>query len=165
VGPMDYRGYRAGGKEIQQYWFHRPDNGLIVMAGLWHWQQMPDGHRQTFAIITTRANAAMALIHDRMPVVLDPARLVIWIAAPSADLAHAKSMLVPAPDDWLNRSSTLVARTRLTAVARTLQRISSPSGFRALGHTGVALGIISSAKTARHARKFARQRCAANLRR
>jgi putative SOS response-associated peptidase YedK len=86
-------------KERQPYWFHRPDNALIVMAGLWRWQESPDGFQQTFAIITTQANSVMAPIHDRMPVLIDPARLDTWMDLSSGDLAPAKSMLEPAPDD------------------------------------------------------------------
>ena len=67
----------------QPYWFHRPDNALIVLAGLWQWQQMPDGFQHTFAIITTRANSVMAPI---------------------------RSMLAPAREHWLvaDQASTLV---------------------------------------------------------
>jgi putative SOS response-associated peptidase YedK len=62
---------------------------------------MPDGYQQVFAIITTEANGVMAPIHDRMPVVLDPAHLDTWMDTNSADLAPAKSLLAPVPDDWL----------------------------------------------------------------
>jgi putative SOS response-associated peptidase YedK len=97
-------------KERQPYWFHRSDNALIVLAGLWHWQQVPGGLQQVFAIITTQANGVMAPIHDRMPVVIDTARLDTWMDVSLADLAPAKSILAPAPDDWLvaDRASPLV---------------------------------------------------------
>jgi putative SOS response-associated peptidase YedK len=98
----------------QPYWFHRPDNALIVMAGLWRWQESPDGFQQTFAIITTRANGLMAPIHDRMPVVIDPARLDTWMDVSAGDLASTKSLLAPAPEDWLvaGRVSQLVNNVR-----------------------------------------------------
>jgi hypothetical protein len=104
---------RAGAgkaKDRQPYWFHRPDNALIVMAGLWRWQESPDGFQKTFAIITTRANAVMAPIHDRMPVIIDPARLDTWMDVSTTDLAPAKSMLASAPEDWLmaERASPLL---------------------------------------------------------
>ena len=34
---------------------------------------------RTFAIITTAANEAVADIHDRMPVILEPANYVRWL--------------------------------------------------------------------------------------
>ena len=67
-----------------------------------------------FAIITTRANGVMAPIHDRMPVVLDTACLDTWMNVASTDLAPARSMLAPAPDNWLvaERVSLLVNNVR-----------------------------------------------------
>jgi putative SOS response-associated peptidase YedK len=105
------------GQGRQPYWFHRPDNALIVLAGLWQWQEVkeePAGFFQVFAIITTRANDVMAPIHDRMPVVIDKARLDIWMNVASTDLAPIRSMLAPAADDWLvaDRASPLVNNVR-----------------------------------------------------
>jgi hypothetical protein len=73
------------------YWFHRPDNALIVLAGLWQWQEVeePAGFFQVFAIITTRANGVMASIHDRMPVVIDPGQLDTRMNVAATDLVLA----------------------------------------------------------------------------
>src|SRR6266436_5756899 len=79
----------------QPYWFHRPDNALIVLAGLWQWQQDPEGFQLTFAIITTQANSVMAPIHDRMPVVIDTANLDPWMNLAATDLVPIRSMLAP----------------------------------------------------------------------
>ena len=77
-------------------------------------KEEPAGFFQVFAIITTRANGLMAPTHDRMPVVLDTARLDAWMNAASTDLAPARSMLAPAPDHWLvaERVSPLVNNVR-----------------------------------------------------
>src|SRR5258708_1987827 len=97
------------GQNRQPYWFHRPDNGLMVLAGLWHWQQVPDGFQLAFAIITTRANSVMAPIHDRMPVVIDTVNLDAWMDV-AWELAPIRSMLAPAREHWLvaDQASTLV---------------------------------------------------------
>jgi len=94
----------------QPYWFHRPDHALIVLAGLYQWQKLPDGFQQRFAIITAPANRLMAPIHDRMPVVIDPAHLQTWIDVGANDMASVRSILAPAPEDWLvaDRVSPLV---------------------------------------------------------
>ena len=65
------------------------------------------------AVITTKANGPMMSIHDRTPVVIDPARLDTWIDS-FADLSAAKLMLAPAPDGWLiaERASMLVNDVR-----------------------------------------------------
>ena len=53
------------------------------MAGLY---QEAAGQRQ-FVILTTAANASMAPIHDRMPVVLRQEQLVPWIRSVSQALS------------------------------------------------------------------------------
>jgi putative SOS response-associated peptidase YedK len=51
-----------------------------------------------FTVLTTRPNALVAQVHDRMPVVLAPEQLGEWFTAPPA---RAAALLVPAPDDAL----------------------------------------------------------------
>jgi putative SOS response-associated peptidase YedK len=94
----------------QPHWFHRPDHGLVILAGLWKMQQQPSGiFIQAFVILATRANGVMAPIHDRMPVVLEESRLNEWMDTKAADAA-LRAMLRPAPNDWLlaDRASPLV---------------------------------------------------------
>jgi putative SOS response-associated peptidase YedK len=86
----------------QPHWFHRPDHGLIVMAGLWKWQRNAEGTvSQVFIILTARANALMAPIHDRMPVMLDESRFDEWTDPGNADSASLRALFAPAPEDWL----------------------------------------------------------------
>jgi putative SOS response-associated peptidase YedK len=73
-------------------WFHRPDGGLLYVAGLW--EPTPSGG-ESFALLTTKPNATVAPIHDRMPVLLDVANVGAWLAE------GERRLLVPAPDDWL----------------------------------------------------------------
>ena len=47
------------------------------------------------------ANATMAAIHDRMPVVLAASRWDEWLDPRNADLDGLQRLLVPAPDDLL----------------------------------------------------------------
>lgn len=80
------------------YWFHRPDGGLVLLAGLFHGAPAEAPARPRFTILTTRPNAVVARVHDRMPVVLPQQRLDEWLAGPAA---RAKSLIAPAPEDWL----------------------------------------------------------------
>jgi putative SOS response-associated peptidase YedK len=85
----------------QPYWFHRPDHGLVVMAGLWKWRRSAEGTvSQVFVVLTTCANAVMAPIHNRMPVTLGDAGMNEWMSA-DADSALLRRILSPAPDGWL----------------------------------------------------------------
>lgn len=53
--------------------------GPIAFAGLWRDWRGPDGPIATCAIVTCAANATLAPIHDRMPVVIDPADFGLWL--------------------------------------------------------------------------------------
>ncbi len=85
----------------------RPDEAPFAFAGLWdEWTDRATGEiRPTFTIITTAANALMAPLHERMPVIL-PTRDAerAWLNV--GDLA----LLRPLPDAWLRAYpvSTLV---------------------------------------------------------
>lgn len=80
------------------YWIHRPDRRPFVFAGLWERWRSPEGERLfTFTLLTTRANARLAPLHDRMPVVLEPDAAALW-TDPAADSARLLALLEPAPD-------------------------------------------------------------------
>jgi putative SOS response-associated peptidase YedK len=93
----------AGPKGARQpIWFHRPDDGLILFAGLYEsWQPAPDEWEPTFTIITTNANATLEPVHDRMPVILPDEAVDEWLYARQDDFAALDRLLVPAADDLL----------------------------------------------------------------
>lgn len=68
----------------QPLWFHRPEGGLLLFAGLHEsWRpdpkHAPETWRRTFTILTTEANATVAPIHDRMPVILTQDGAAEWL--------------------------------------------------------------------------------------
>jgi putative SOS response-associated peptidase YedK len=79
----------------QPYLIARADRATFAFAGLWErWQG--DGQTvHSFSIITTDANQALAPIHHRMPVILDPNDYGAWLD-PKNDQPQA--LLLPAPD-------------------------------------------------------------------
>ena len=87
-GFFEWRGEKKSRRPI---WFHPPDGGLLAFAGLW--EPGRDGPR--FTILTTEANATVAPVHDRMPVILPPSCIGEWLAARHAEL------LVPAAPEVL----------------------------------------------------------------
>ena len=82
-------------------WFHRPDDELFAFAGVWA-EYTPRGAEpiHSCAIVTCAPNELMRPIHDRMPVILDPAMEALWLD-PDADEDEIRGLLVPVPDDAL----------------------------------------------------------------
>jgi putative SOS response-associated peptidase YedK len=83
-------------------WFSRPDGDLFAFAGIWAElrRRGSDEVLHSCAIVTCPPNGLMRPIHDRMPVILDPAAEGDWLnpdRAPDGLL----ELLVPAPDDAL----------------------------------------------------------------
>jgi putative SOS response-associated peptidase YedK len=87
-----------GGKK-QPYAIARADGAPCALGGLW------EGHRdaagavtRSFAIVTVPANAALAHLHARMPLVVEPADWACWLGEGGADPA---SLLRAAPETAL----------------------------------------------------------------
>jgi putative SOS response-associated peptidase YedK len=94
----------------QPFLVRRRDRAPLAFAGLWEiWRDpsvddpdAPDAWVRSCVIVTTRADALLEPIHDRMPVVLDERDWDTWLDPGTDDLAHLESLLVPAPDEWLD---------------------------------------------------------------
>ena len=77
---------------------------LGAFAGIYdRWRASPnDAPLDTCAVITTTANGVMKPVHDRMPVVLDPADFDRWLD-PATPESVLRRLLVPCPEEWLTR--------------------------------------------------------------
>ena len=83
----------ADGK--QPYAIARTDGAPLAFAGLWEGWRDPAGEvLRTFTIATTAANEDMAQLHERMPVILEPAAWPVWMGEEEGDFA---ALLRPAP--------------------------------------------------------------------
>jgi putative SOS response-associated peptidase YedK len=89
---------------------HERSGAPLAFAGLWETWTGPNGEEvDTAAIVTTDANATLADIHNRMPVIVPPDAFDQWLGvgvlASGADARHdlenATALIKPAPDDWL----------------------------------------------------------------
>ncbi|GJL90632.1 SOS response-associated peptidase [Hyphococcus sp.] len=85
----------------QPFYIRRRDGKPMLIAGLWaHNAKIdPDGMR-SFTIITCPANKAMSELHPRMPVILDPRDVGLWIG-PTLWGEEARALLRPCADDVL----------------------------------------------------------------
>jgi putative SOS response-associated peptidase YedK len=129
----------VGAKEARRpIWFHAPDGGLILFAGLYEsWHDPKSGEwTRTFAILTTAANKTVEPVHDRMPVLLDRAALDDWLHVPVRNAeAHAeglRNVLVPAPEGVL--IGTEVSR-RANSVANDDEGVLAPADDRERAET------------------------------
>jgi putative SOS response-associated peptidase YedK len=93
----------TGPKDARRPFLLRPrQGGPIAFAGIWErWRDRQGGEIDSVAIITCDANAAVAPLHDRMPVVLAPEDYEAWLDCKNTLADLAQDMLRPAPDDLL----------------------------------------------------------------
>jgi putative SOS response-associated peptidase YedK len=76
------------------------NRGPMVFAGLWERWRDPEGQPiKSFTIITTGANALIAPIHDRMPVLLPPDAWPAWLGETPATSSELKALLRPYPPE------------------------------------------------------------------
>lgn len=93
----------------KQAWFiRRVDDAPMVLAGLWDlWRPKEAGEAgeamRTCTIVTTRANALLAPIHDRMPVMVDPSDWDEWLDREHRATAALRRLLEPADVSVLER--------------------------------------------------------------
>lgn len=86
--------WKTEGKSKQPYSIARKDGRLLALAGLWDRWKGEEQALKTCAILTTEANAAVAEIHDRMPVILDPEQFDTWLDR-TTPLPVLTSLLTP----------------------------------------------------------------------
>ena len=68
------------GAKRKPYFVRTPDEPLLALAGLWErWRGAEGTPLETCTIVTTAANAALAPIHDRMPVAVARADFGTWL--------------------------------------------------------------------------------------
>jgi len=86
-GFYEWQQIHEGGRVRKQpYFIHPPGAGVLAFAGLyeiWRDKEYPEDHPSawlwTATIITTRAEDTVGQIHDRMPMVIEPARWADWL--------------------------------------------------------------------------------------
>lgn len=87
-------GFYEWDQQKQKYIFCREGGGPLFLAGCY--RKYEDGYR--FVILTTRANASMEPVHDRMPLILEQEEAVDWLLEDDA------------PEELLRKSPPLLER-------------------------------------------------------
>lgn len=85
-----------------KYRIGRKDGEMFGLAGLYDVWMSPSGHElTTCTIITCQPNAALAPIHNRMPVILLPDDEDAWLDPDMSEVEAITSYLRPYPDELL----------------------------------------------------------------
>ena len=90
--------WKRDGTTKRPYLIRMKGSQPFAFAGLWETWVGPNGEElDTAAMITTDANAVLAPIHHRMPVILPPDKFEMWLDCANVSPAAAAALLVPAP--------------------------------------------------------------------
>lgn len=108
-----YEWKREEGETPLPWWVTRSDGQPMVFAGVWQAWGSGDDAVITCAIVTTDANAAMAPIHHRLPVILDQPDWALWLGEAGKGAA---TLMKSAPEEALSfmRVATTVNSNRAT---------------------------------------------------
>ena len=86
----------AGGK--RPYYIHRRDGRPLALAGLWSVWGGGEAPLVSCTILTTRPNAVVAPLHDRMPVVLPAEAFDRWLDPATREPADLEDLFAPYGD-------------------------------------------------------------------
>lgn len=95
-----YEWCKAGSRK-QPYCIAPADGQPLAFAGLWERWERDRQILESCTILVTQANALIASIHDRMPVILDPQDEARWLDPTLTDPAGLKPLLMPCPPERL----------------------------------------------------------------
>ncbi len=75
----------------------------MAFAGLWeHWEDRdPKEKIESCTLLTTNANEEVSLLHDRMPVILEPESFGLWLDPAENRPEKLQPLLKPAADGVL----------------------------------------------------------------
>jgi putative SOS response-associated peptidase YedK len=92
--------WRTEGRSKQPFAIALAGGEPMALAGLWEGWRAPDGSiLRSCTIITTSANAKLAAIHHRMPVILPRADWPRWLGETAAEPAELQALLRPLPPE------------------------------------------------------------------
>jgi len=87
--------------------------GLFALGGVWdHWRSRIGSMLESCAIVTTAANECVAPVHDRMPVILDPADYDRWLDPANDDIDDLQTLMKPLASGSRGRPASHRCRCR-----------------------------------------------------
>lgn len=107
--------WKAQGRTKQPFYFQLVDAAPFAFAGIWEAWRHENQSIESCALFTTRANAIVAPIHDRMPVVLPPKDFACWLDPANEDVDGLSKLLRPLP---ANKMKAWPVSTRVNSPRR-----------------------------------------------
>lgn len=108
--------WRREGKARLPYFVHRSDGLPLLFGGLWStWTDPNSGESlESFAIVTRASSGALAELHDRGPLCLEPDLARAWARPGALDRGGARAVVAeaPTPDLKLRPVATTVNNVR-----------------------------------------------------
>lgn len=105
--------WKRDGETKRPFRIFLKDEPIMSVAGIWEtWKPERGDAIHSFSIVTTEANALMAKIHDRMPVILSKDGEDAWLSDSKPE--ELKKLLKPCPAKWMDavEISTLINSPR-----------------------------------------------------
>jgi putative SOS response-associated peptidase YedK len=140
------------GAAKQPMYITRADGRLLAFAGLYELWRDPavdrddaDAWLWTATVITTSAPDELGMIHDRMPMIIDPGSWDDWLDPANSDVGDVRALLAPAAVSGL---TTFPVSTEVNSV-----RNNGPQLIEPIGREPVAplTGVGASKRTAAEA--------------
>jgi len=92
----------TAGNSKTPYYITTKDASPFSLAGIWESWSAPDGNSiESCAILTTSSNSLMAMIHDRMPVILHQGEFNRWLDPADKDSLHFQNFYQPFPSELM----------------------------------------------------------------
>lgn len=94
--------WRGKGGAKQAYYFRMQERELFAIAGIFElWRGEGGEILETVALLTSEANAVVAPVHARMPVILAKSNYKRWLDRGNHDSASIADLMIPCPVDWV----------------------------------------------------------------
>lgn len=88
--------WKRTGASKQPFCFEVREGELFAFAGLWNGWKNPEGQWiKTCSILTATPNAVTSIVHDRMPVILDPSSYDLWLDPGMQNVEAISELLKP----------------------------------------------------------------------
>lgn len=96
IVPVDaFFEWQSGPQGKQPYCIRRNDKQPFALAGIWSRWRREETTLETVSLLVTAANALMAPIHNRIPVIVTPDDFDVWLGNKPLDMAARERLLAP----------------------------------------------------------------------